>query len=304
MATSSNNVALPDVVFGFADSAAPAQDFARHVGAAYRDVEVHAFPDGESRVTVPGTAQHPVFFRSLNQPNEKLIEVLLAGSVLRERGVRGITLIAPYLAYMRQDIAFHPGEAVSQKVIGSLLADMFDRFVSVDPHLHRVATLDAVFAGKPALSLTAAAHMAGHFLARPTSADALVVGPDVESGPVVEAFATAAGRSWTTALKVRHGDHDVRISLPPHMNVAGRPVVIVDDIISSGTTIMTMAKLVKAAGAPRVDVYTTHALFDQASGQAMIEAGVDHIFSCDSVSHPSNAIALAPLLAEGISKWR
>ncbi len=99
-----------------------------------------------SSLTLPvdGAGQLParaVLLRSLYQPNDKLVELLLAARAARGLGVRHLTLVAPYLAYMRQDIAFHPGEAVSQRIVGPFLASLFDAVVTVDRHLHRVATL-------------------------------------------------------------------------------------------------------------------------------------------------------------------
>jgi len=307
MATPSHEIGapdsrVPDVVFGFAESAPQAAAFARVVGAEYRDIVVHVFPDGESRVTVPGHARRPAIYRSFDRPNDKLIEVLFAASVLSKVGASQIALVAPYLPYMRQDISFHEGEAVSQKIVAGLLAQSFDWFVSVDPHLHRVLSLDAVF-GKPALALTAAGIMGRHFKER-VVANAVVVGPDIESGPLVAAFAEACGAPHVTALKERHGDRDVVISLPKQADMAGRSVAIVDDVISSGATIQALAGLLKAAGAESIDVYVTHALFDGAAAQMMTRAGVSRIFSSDSIVHESNAIPLAPILAEGLRTWR
>ena len=102
----------------------------------------HRFPDGEIRLTLPPRLpRRVVMLRSLNLPNEKLLELLLAAQTARELGAHEVTLVAPYLAYMRQDCAFAPGEAVSQRHVGGFLAALFDRLVTVDPHLHRVAAL-------------------------------------------------------------------------------------------------------------------------------------------------------------------
>jgi len=294
----------PDVVFGFPDSETQALSFARAMGLEYRSVALHIFPDGERRVLVPGAAREPIIFRSLHDPDHKLIELILAASVLRREGALSLTLVAPYMAYMRQDIVFHPGEAVSQSVIGGVLAASYDRFVAVDPHLHRTPKLDAVFAEKPALALTAAAAMADHFKRSGAFADMLVVGPDVESGTLVAAFAAVAGLNWVTAVKSRRGDRDVAISIPQDVSVSGRPVIVVDDVISSGATMAVLAKTLKERGARAVDVYATHALFDEAAADAMHGAGIDRIFSCDSVLHPSNAVSLAQTIAEGLKKWR
>ncbi|MBY0511458.1 MAG: ribose-phosphate diphosphokinase [Rhodospirillaceae bacterium] len=293
---------FPKVIYGFEHDTWLAADLARELNAEYRTILVHTFPDGESKVTVPKGAHSAAVCCSLDQPNRRLIEVFLAASALRDQGVRTLELVAPYLPYMRQDKAFHPGEAVSQKVIGGLLSQTFDRFIAVDPHLHRVKTLRRVFNGKPALALTAARAMASHFRDRSPDSDAVALGPDIESTPLVRAFAKAAGIQWAVASKKRRGDHDVDISLPDGVVFDRRSVVIVDDIVSSGTTIKTLARALKSAGAREVEVYVTHAVFDEKASRAFKRAGIERVFSCDGVHHASNAVSLAPLLAEGLMK--
>jgi ribose-phosphate pyrophosphokinase len=293
----------PYVVFGFEDGNNLARDLAHACAAEYRAIAVHAFPDGESKVTVPGRARHAVICRALNNPNQTLIEVLLAASVLRKQGAKTITLAAPYMPYMRQDKAFHPGEAISQRVVGGLLAEAFDRFIAVDPHLHRVKTLNEVFGGKPSLALTAATAMAQHLALRKPQPDAIAVGPDIESRPVVRAFAQAAGIEWTAASKNRRGDRDVTLTLPARVDFRARPAVIVDDIVSSGATIMNLARMLKERGAKSVEVYVTHAMYDQQTARGLRRAGISRVFSCGGIPHPSNAVSLAPVLAEALRTW-
>jgi ribose-phosphate pyrophosphokinase len=124
-------------------------------------IERHRFPDGELKLRLPAILpERVVILRTLNNPNEKLIELLLAAQTARNLGARHLTLVAPYLAYMRQDVAFQPGEAISQRVVGHFLAGLFDAVITVDPHLHRVATLQEavpvanaiVLSGAPLLS--------------------------------------------------------------------------------------------------------------------------------------------------------
>ena len=125
-------------LFSFAECAAQGERLAEACGIAVHPVEVRRFPDGESLVRVCGQARTALVLRSLDDPNAKLVELLLTAASLRDGGADRVILIAPYLAYMRQDMAFHPGEAVSQQVIGRLLAATFDGVATVDPHLHRV----------------------------------------------------------------------------------------------------------------------------------------------------------------------
>ncbi len=91
----------------------------------------------------------------LIDPNDKLISILFAAEALRRNGAERLVLVAPYLCYMRQDAAFKAGEAISQKVVGRLLAETFDRVITVDAHLHRTKTIQSVFPGIEAEDLSA-----------------------------------------------------------------------------------------------------------------------------------------------------
>lgn len=293
----------PEVVFGFADERAQAQTLAAKLNAAYAEIEVHQFPDQELKVRVPVQAACAVIYRLLHHPNAKLIEVLLAAGALRDMGCRDIALIAPYLPYMRQDIAFQPGEAVSQRIIGGMLTQAFDRFVAVDPHLHRTPTLEAVFGGKPALALSGAAAIAKHMAAADLG-NTLVLGPDEESAPLVRRIAEPLRLDWTTGLKQRFGDHDVRITLPESVGWTKRPVVIADDVISSGGTAVALVNLLRERGAGPIDVYATHALFGDTVHDALLEAGVRRIVSCDGIPHRTNAMSVVDVIVEGVAAWR
>ena len=122
----SNNCLL----IGFPDYREPAQRLARTAGIPYADVLIHHFPDGETRLRLP--EQLPeciVLCITLDHPNSRLVELALAAATARDLGVKHITLVAPYLCYMRQDKAFHPGEAVSQRIIGTLIAALLTLLV-------------------------------------------------------------------------------------------------------------------------------------------------------------------------------
>jgi len=104
----------------FEDEAAPAVRLAEAAGMQATLVECHRFPDGELKLRLPTPLpERVVVFRGLHQPNEKLVALLLAARTARELGARDLTLVTPYLGYMRQDMAFRPGEAVSQRIVGA-----------------------------------------------------------------------------------------------------------------------------------------------------------------------------------------
>jgi ribose-phosphate pyrophosphokinase len=287
------------VVLGFPSYRGPARRLAASAGIPYRDIDIHRFPDGESRVRLPGALPPDVIFcQTLNDPNRKLVELEIAAAAATELGARRLTLVAPYLCYMRQDKAFQPGEAVSQGIIGALLARRFDTVITVDPHLHRVHDLREAVPARRAVAVTAAPLMAQWLAARKDHP--LLIGPDAESRQWVEAIAAPGGLAYGVARKERAGDRDVSITLPD-LPVAGRPVVLVDDVASTGRTLATAADLLREAGAASIGVLVTHALFVGDAEAELRAAGVGEIFSTDSVEHPSNRLRLDALLAEALA---
>ena len=263
-------------------------------------VQRHRFPDGEIQLTLPADLPpRVVLLRSLHQPNDKLTELLLAAPTARQLGAKHLSLVAPYLAYMRQDMAFAPGQAVSQRIVGAWLATLFDAVITVDPHLHRVATLAEAVPASQAITLSAAP-LLGDWIAQHRPG-AFLLGPDSESAQWVTQAAAAHGMQHAVCHKVRHGDRAVSIALPA-CDLRGQAVVLLDDVASSGLTLETAAALALAAGAASVDVAVTHALLAGDALQRIHQAGVGEFWSTDSVAHPSNVVGLAPLLAGALKE--
>lgn len=286
-------------LFFFAECAAQGERLAQTCGIPAHPVDVRRFPDGESLVRVCGQAKTALVLRSLDDPNAKLVELLLTAASLRDGGADRVILIAPYLAYMRQDMAFHAGEAVSQQVIGRLLAATFDGVVTVDPHLHRISDLGQAIPGIPALALSAAPAIAAA-IGPGLDPRTILVGPDSESRPWVESMARPLGLDVLVGEKVRHGDRAVSLAIPEIARVSGRPVLLVDDVISSGTTLIEAARLLQKAGAQTIDAIATHVLARPDDLQRMDDAGVRSVRACDSTSHPLATIPLARLLADAM----
>ncbi|PTU73732.1 ribose-phosphate diphosphokinase [Pseudomonas mangrovi] len=285
----------------FADESAPAQRLAETCGLPCAPIERHRFPDDELRLRLPlegdGLPAQLVLYRGLDHPNEKLVELLLVAGEARRLGAQRLILVTPYLAYMRQDIAFNPGEVVSQSIIGSFLAELFDAVITVDPHLHRIERLEQAIPGVEAITLSGAPVLA-ELIARERP-DALLLGPDAEAAQWVAAAAAGHGFASGVCSKLRRGDRQVEITLPER-DFAGRQVVLLDDVASSGRTLAQATLKLLAAGAASVDVAVTHALFAGDALQVLREAGVGCIWSTDCIAHPSNAIAMAPYLADAL----
>ena len=289
------------VVLGFSESRKLAVELAERLAVESGEIEVHRFPDGESRVSVPAELpQHVIICLSLDHPNEKLIELFLAAGAARDNGAIKLTLVAPYLCYMRQDKAFHPGEAVSQQTIGALLGATFDAVVTVDPHLHRIERLEQAVSCSQAISLTATQPIA-EFIAERFDKP-LLVGPDAESLQWVSSIAEGWGFDFAIGDKQRFGDRNVSIRLPENISLADRDVVIVDDMASTGRTMVAAAECILTGKPASVSLIVTHALF-VGDAEALIRAtGIDHLWSTDSIVHPTNAISLAQLLTDGIRR--
>ncbi|MGD8939490.1 MAG: ribose-phosphate diphosphokinase [Gammaproteobacteria bacterium] len=285
----------PQLLLGFADYETPAKNLADTLKIEYASVEIHRFPDGESKLTLPVDLPETVAFcRSLNLPNSKLIELLIAAQTARQHGALEIILIAPYLCYMRQDIAFNPGEAVSQKIIGKFIAEHFDAVLTVDAHLHRIHDLHEAIPVNQAINLSAA-ELIGEYVKAHVE-NPLLLGPDEESKQWVQSAAKIGDFEFGVALKKRMGDRSVNISLPD-ISFANRNVVIIDDMASTGQTIIETAKELFQRKAQNVCCAVTHALFYEQVTERMQQAGIQSVWSTDSVQHPTNNIPLAKLLA-------
>ncbi|MEO3877373.1 ribose-phosphate diphosphokinase [Rheinheimera fenheensis] len=282
------------------DEHAPAQRLAEAAGLPLSLYQQHRFPDQELKLTLPFSDSLPkqlVLYRSLNNPNDKLVELLLIARHARALGIKKIWLVAPYLAYMRQDIAFNPGEIVSQKIIGQFLAELFDGVITVDPHLHRINHLSEAIVSGEAIALSGAPRLAE--LIAIECQQPLLIGPDAESEQWVARAAAQIGCDYAVCTKVRSGDKQVHIQLPD-VSVSGKNVVLMDDVASSGHTLAEAAKLLRSAGAASVDVAVTHALFAGDALALIKAAGVSRVWSTDCIAHASNAISMAPVLAKAL----
>lgn len=288
------------VLLHFEEELDSAQRIAQAASMACAVIERHRFPDGELKLRLPATLPaRVVLLRTLPNPNEKLVELLLVARTARTLGAQHVTLVAPYLAYMRQDIAFQAGEVISQRVVGQFLADLFDAVITVDPHLHRIATLNEAIPIPDALVLSGAPLLAD--LIASQRPGALLMGPDEESAQWIAQAATRHGFDYGVCHKVRRGDRDVTIALPD-VAVAGRNVVLLDDVASSGHTLAGAARMLLAAGAASVDVAVTHALFAGDALDVISASGVQNVWSTDCIPHTSNAISMATTIANALTQ--
>ena len=290
------------IIHSLPSSSRDAARLASRLGLPFHEIAIHGFPDGEIRITAGPAAPATIIYASLDRPNEKLIALIFAAEALRHGGAKRLILLAPYLCYMRQDTAFHEGEAVSQKTIGALIAGCVDRVITVDAHLHRTPDIRAVFPGIAADNLSAMPAIAATLRETGLDPATIVVGPDAESQAWVSDLAGRLGLSSVVAQKTRRGDRTVEIGFADPTRLAGHPALIVDDIVSSGGTMIACARALTAAGAITIDAVITHALFSEDAYRDMVRAGISSIRSTHSVPHPTNAIRLDDLFANVLER--
>jgi ribose-phosphate pyrophosphokinase len=273
-----------------------ADEIAKLTGSASAPIECRRFPDGESyvRLGIDRPEEDVLLVCTLARPDEQFLPLVFAARALRAGGARTLTLIAPYLAYMRQDRAFHPGEAVSSQMFADLISREFDGLITVDPHLHRYASLGEIY--RIPTRLAHSAGLIGTWL-RENVRSPVVLGPDAESAQWVEEIAQIAGCPSAVFHKERRGDREVQLAPPALELDSARTPVLVDDIISSGATMREAAKLLIARGMRRPYCIAVHALFDD-SVAAEMSSLAERLLTTDTIPNRYSAFSIAPLVVE------
>lgn len=280
-----------------ADPMAPG--LATALGAELGKMEVRRFPDGETylrHISSP-SGRRVMLLCTLDRPDPKVLPLMFAADTARELGALEVGLVAPYLAYMRQDRRFHDGEALTSLRFAAFLSRCVDWLVTVDPHLHRHAALSEVYR-IPAVA-THAAPLLSAWIAREV-ADPIVIGPDEESEQWAAEVARGAGAPHTVLRKVRRGDRDVEVTPPDPAVLRGRTPVLVDDIVSTARTMIETVGHLRAAEAPPPVCVAVHGVFAEGAQEALRAAGAGQVVTTNTIAHPTNAIDITGLLVEGV----
>lgn len=286
------------VFLGMPGSEDLAGELARRTNGILAGLELRKFPDGESYVRLPaGIARQALFLVCrLTPPDSLFLPLFFAARTARSIGASSVWLIVPYLPYMRQDQAFREGEAVSSAIFADLVSREFDGLITVDPHLHRYSSLADIYT-IPTIAVSAA-ELIGQWV-RDHVENPVIIGPDVESGQWAKAIAEAAGAPWSTFTKVREGDRAVRLESPDLKPWRQRRPVLVDDIISSGATMLEACRQLSDKGFAAPACAVVHGLMDARAGERL-ERCISAIVTTDTVRNPYNRLAIAPLIAAAL----
>jgi len=263
-------------------------------------VKARHFPDGESYIQIKSNVKNKdvIILTSLDNPNAKIIPLIFTANLAKELGAKSVGICAPYLAYMRQDKVFHEGEAVTSKYFAKILSENFDWLITIDPHLHRYNSLSEIYS-IPATSLHANNLIANWIVSNIKSP--ILIGPDGESEQWVRTIAEIKNLPYTILQKTRHGDYDVSVSKLDIKKYKDLRPVLVDDIISTGMTMLETINNLNNLNMLTPICIGVHAIFAD-DAYSKLEHKSYEVITCNSISHVSNKIDLSSILGKEIQK--
>jgi ribose-phosphate pyrophosphokinase len=289
------------VILALPGNEALALTLSTRLGAELGRSTIRSFPDGESYVQIETSVvgREVILVCTLDRPDNKVLPLLLLAATAKDLSASRIGLVAPYLAYMRQDNRFQPGEGVTSIYFAQIISTFVDWLVTVDPHLHRYKSLTEIYPIHA--EVVHAAPRISEWV-RANLKNPVLVGPDNESAQWVAAVADGAGTPYVVLEKRRRGDREVEISVPNAERLRDHTPVLVDDIISTARTMIETIEHLKRAGLAQPVCIGVHAVFAGDSYEELRLAGAAQVVTCNTVPHPSNAIDLTDLLAASVTE--
>lgn len=290
---------MSTIVFALPGNESLAQNLCQLLQAKPGEAVVRHFPDAESYVRILSDVKgkQVVLVCTLHQPDAKLLPLYFMAKTVKELGAAEVVLVAPYLAYMRQDKQFHPGEGITSRYFADLLSGTVDRLYTIDPHLHRFHDMHELYA-IPAQALHAAPIVALWVKAHIDKP--ILIGPDEESLQWVSEVAGLADAPYLVLNKTRLGDREVQVTQPEMANYQQHTPVLVDDIISTARTMIETVQHLKQLTPQAPVCIGVHAVFAEGAYDALLQAGAAQVITCNTIPHVSNGIQVDALLAEAI----
>ena len=277
-----------------------AEQISKGLDAVLVEAEIHVFADGESKLRLKKriAGDRVVVVQSLHPPvDTNLLRALSLISKAREE-VTEVIAVVPYMGYARQDMEFLSGEVITMKVLGKLFVEAgASRVVVVDIH----STRGLQFFGGRTTNVTAvpalAKYFAGMHLKNP-----LVVSPDAGGSERAELFASELGVESITLEKVRdRRTGSVRIKTRKADTARDRDIIIVDDMIATGGSIVKAAQFLKGQQCDRIFVACTHALLVDGARGKMRAAGVTRVVSANTIPSKNSVVDVSTAIVEALA---
>ena len=267
-----------------------AAELAAETGRELASVSYEQFPDGEQRVQVTTTAERAVVIASTISDGD-WIELLQLQDALAEAGVEHVTTVLPYMGYARQDQAFEDGDPVSARAMARAISTGTDRVITINPHEEAITG----FFDVSATTVDAAGQ-----LATPLSdlTDPLFLSPDAGAIDLAETVRDAYGHGAVDHFeKTRHSSTEVEIE-PSEAAVDGRDVVLVDDIVATGSTMSESVAVLNDRDAENIIVTCVHPLLVSNARLKLARAGVEAIYGTDTIERGVSEVSVAPAVAD------
>ena len=290
---------MKPVIFAMPGNEELGAQLASRVAAEEGRLEYRRFPDDESylRFATSVEGRSVALACSLHQPDGKTLPLLLAAAALKDLGARRVGLAAPYLAYMRQDARFKEGEAVTSIAFARLLSSGFDWIATIDPHLHRHASINQIYSVP--VSVGHATPVLAAYLSS-LGTDLFLIGPDEESEQWVSALGSAAGVPFVTMRKTRLGDRSVSIAFSGLEQFRGRRPILVDDMISSGHTMEVAIRQLTELGFTEPICLAVHGILVDGALQRLEKGGAT-VITANTIPGPNAVLDIHDLLAGLVS---
>ncbi|KTC67939.1 ribose-phosphate pyrophosphokinase [Legionella birminghamensis] len=287
------------IIFSFPGNKDFAQNLANKLRIEEGELVMKRFPDGESYVRINSTVRNKIviLFCTMNNPDKKILSLMFTAQTLKELGAKKIILISPYLPYMRQDIRFNPGEAITSRLFAKFLSNWIDYLITVDPHLHRIHHLSCIYS-IPVLTLHAHKEIAQWI--KENINYPFLIGPDSESKQWVSGIAEELKAPYVVCNKIRLSDQEVKIDIP-RFSSANETLILMDDIISTGSSMVTILKQLSLQGYRGICL-AIHPLFSKKAKEKLVASGALAIITCNSISDPTNKINILDLIAANLEK--
>lgn len=274
---------------------------ATNLNAKFSIIESKIFPDGENYIRfLDNIADEKVIIiqSCFPEQDKKLVELFMILDSAKDLKAKEVMAVVPYLAYSRQDKSFLNGEAVSIKTIVKLIeASGANAFITVDIHEKRILELFNIIA----INMMAMPEI-GNYLKMQSLTKPYVIAPDKGALYQAEEVAKVLETDYTFFSKKRdRKTGEVQTSIKD-VDVEGRDVVIVDDIISTGGTIANVARIVKQQGANNIIAACTHPLLLNDARNKLSDAGIDRIIGTDSIVSDVSSVTCANIIADALRK--
>jgi len=260
------------------------------------DVSHRTFPDGESYIRLMGNVQdeHAVIVQTTCAPQDtRLMQLGFIASAAKRNGAQKVTAVVPYLAYARQDKTFLQGENVGIETISAMLKTAgIDDLITINIHSENALR----FFPFPTKNLSAISLLAEYFVEKGFQ-KAFALAPDKGAMYIAEQAQKILGGDAGHLEKRRDRYTGQTIQSVSNLDIKGEVVIIFDDIISTGGTIVGAAKILRDLGAAKIFASCVHPLLIGDAEKRMLDAGVAEIVGTDSVPSNTSQVTLAPMIA-------